>query len=135
MIAGIFKALGSFLRFVFTNGWKGAIAGVLAAALIIFLWIRIGGAITGAANPGASTKTPAATTAVDPGAPTVKQAPYQVFTDTRYYYAEKAVRNRAGSVIMTNYWALEGKKWVLKPSLTLDKDLYPSVKVIIRKSG
>lgn len=105
-----------FLRWTFTNGWKGII--VLAA---VFIFLVVGIVITRHSINEANNPRPAAVSVQDQTIPTTKAAPYLVTTPSRRYFAVKAVQNKAGVVTMTDYYQVVNKKWTLtKGVLVLD---------------
>lgn len=109
-----------FLRWAFTNGWKGIIVLMVVIVLVIVAFFVMRHYITESMNDGK----PAASTIVQvtAGLPTAKQAPYEVTTWSRTYYAVKAVKNKNGSVTMTDYWEVNKNKWIFtKGLLNLDE--------------
>lgn len=114
---GIFVWPFRFIKWCFTNGWKGAITGlVLVVIITIGVIVGVNKLSPSKANTGKTTTT---TTQVITGLPTKKEAPYLVTTATRYYYAEKATKDKQGIVTLQNYWELIGSKWVKQGSLIL----------------
>jgi hypothetical protein len=104
------------IRWCFTNGWKGLIVGlVLASAITVFVVVGINKFSPAKTNTGKTTTT----TQVITGLPDKKAAPFLVTTNTRFYYAEKATKDKAGTVTLQNYWELMGNQWVQRTSLVL----------------
>jgi hypothetical protein len=107
-----------FLRWTFTNGWKGIIVLVVVIVILLTGFFVIRGQINASMNNGK----PAATQIVQNGLPTLKQAPYEVSTWSRIYYAAKAIKNKDGTTTMTDYWQVINKKWDLtRGTLILDE--------------
>lgn len=129
-LVGLIMLPFNFFRYMFTNGLKGYIIGgvVLVGLLVGFFVIR--GAIHEAMTPD----TPAAVTQQIP-LPARDLAPYEVKTHSRTYYAYRAVKDKDGTVTMTDYYELLGGRWTLtKGVLVLDKN-YGTVTIRKRLKG
>lgn len=101
MIALPFVGLYKFLRWGFTNGWKGYI-GLIAGVIVLMVLILVirGVFLTPDDEPWQT------------GIPDKLTAPFRVDTWSRVYYAEEAWEDADGNVTMTNYWELRGEEWV-----------------------
>ena len=113
-----------FLKWTFTNGWKGLIVLVIVAAIIVGVVVGIKNGIKKA------TVTKPTTTVVDSTIPNKFQAPYIVVTPSRYYYAKKAVK-KDGITTLTGYWVYESDEWVAKSGQLVMGQQYG--KVVITK--
>jgi hypothetical protein len=109
-----------FLKYCFTNGWKGLI--ILAVVIVIGV---IGFVVVKSNLPnigiGTTTTTVKTATTTIAGVPSTNEAPFVVITQSRYYYAKKAVQ-KDGITTLTTYWEQVGNKWVkFDTTLTLDR--------------
>lgn len=126
-LIGLFVYPFRFLKWAVTNGWKGLI--VLAVVVIILI---IGFVTVKDALPiGADSKKPAATAKATPVTiPTIKEAPYQVTTISRVYYAREA-KTKDKVTTMRDYYELINGKWIKQSYLELPESEFG--KVIVGK--
>lgn len=108
-LASVFSGIGHFLKWSFTNGWKGVIVLLLVVALV---WV-------GVCQCSKITR-PAPTAGAD-REPTVTEAPYLVETFARYFYATR-IRWHGDRLTMTRYWEQVGGSWHYFDILTIDED-------------
>jgi hypothetical protein len=119
-VVSLFTLPFRFLKWTFTNGLKGIIVLVVVIVLLLIGYFTIRHYIDESMNQGKPPVT--ASTEITAGLPTSKEAPYQVLTWSRTYYAVKAVKNKDGTVILTDYWQVLNKKWVFtKGTFKLDE--------------
>lgn len=112
-------ALWHLLRWCFTTGWKGLLVLVLVVAIALFAYCKVNTAVRGVITPKTTAKTTIAATIP---IPSKAEAPYVVYTSTRYYYAVKAVQKK-GVTTLTGYWEWLDKKWTFNPNiLVMDKE-------------
>lgn len=122
-----------FLRWAFTNGWKGIIVLMVVIVVVLVGFFVMRHYIAESMNDGkpAPSATPVQVTA---GLPTAKQAPYEVHTWSRTYYAVKAVKNKDGTTTITDYWEVNKNRWIFtKGSYNLDES-FGKVTIIKRSS-
>lgn len=115
-----FRLIGRFLKWSFTNGWKGF--AVLALVLVV-------------AGVGycqcSKTVTPAEKTTALDHEPTIQEAPYLVQTVYRYFYAAKVGRH-GSQYTMVGYWELVGGNWRHFDRETLDSKVVGEIQVTKR---
>jgi hypothetical protein len=115
-LVGIFVYPFKFLKWAFTNGWKGIIVLVVVIIVLLvgFFVIRCDIDKSMNAKPGVTASTPAP--------PSIEKAPYKVDTWSRTYYAIKATKDSKGVITMSGYYELIKSKWTLnKSTLILDE--------------
>lgn len=120
-LLGIFTVPYRFLKWCFTNGWKGIAVFIVAAVVIVVGVVMITNTFKKDIKPEP--------TKAEITIPTVKQAPYLVTTSSRYYYADKAVKDKDGVVTMTDYWELKGEEWVKQDKTLVLDNKYGEVKI------
>lgn len=125
---GCLLAPFSFLKWAFTNGWKGIIVLIVVLIMVVVGFFVIKGKVDESMKNDSK---PAVTATVQPGVPSNKTAPFLVRTWSRNYYAVKAVQDKDGSVTMTGYWESINGKWVERKGVL---DLDPTFgKITIQK--
>lgn len=121
----ICKGIYNFLRWSFTNGWKGYVAliAVVIIGLVGIMVIR---------STFITNDKPAAIQEIV--VPSRNVAPFEIITVSRRYYATKAVKDKAGDVTMTDYWELLSNQWVKTPGeYVLEVETYGTITVTKRR--
>lgn len=93
----------AFIRWCFENGWKGYITLIITLIFLIIMFFVGRSCVTNyfSSDPGIE------------GAPTKIEAPYQINTYSRIYYAESVTVDEAtGDVTMINFWEVLDNTWV-----------------------
>jgi len=66
---------------------------------------------------------------IDKTIPSIEEAPFEVSTMTRIYYAEKAILNNDKTVTMYGWYERDGKKWVYREkTITLPAMMRPRIR-------
>lgn len=126
-LTGIFVYPFRFLKWAFTNGWKGlAVLGVVIIIIVVgVFYIKSHVPAFGKTATTTTTTTTAAVT----GLPSAKEAPFMVVTPTRYYYAFNAIKSKDGIVTLTTYWELINNEWIKRDTTLVIDKLFGEVKI------
>ena len=124
IIAAPFK----FLHWSFTNGWKGIIVLMVVIVALIIGFFVIRHSINDSMGPP---KPAVNVNQVTAGLPSTKEAPVEISTKSREYYARQVRKEKDGTITMVDYWQVVNKKWIFtKGSFNLDETFG---KVTVRK--